>query len=156
MRDTMATKKKRKATHLVSVCGSEDARVTSWSEHAQCVRAARESVRAVELVRVRSKCVTAPATHETTARARGSPAAPAVHLSARQKRARRAVIRPSRNRLFGRPLQAATVEQVDHNTIQDTSYRVRFYSVGMHFDARKPATGGGGGSTCYYDGDGDA
>ena len=45
---------------------------------------------------------------------------------------------------FGRPLQAAADEQVGHNDIQQPSYRVGFYSVGMHFDAPKPETGGEG------------
>ena len=134
MRDTMATKKKRKAMILASVCSSEDARVTSWSEHAQCVRAARESVRAVELVRVRSigeypsdvvGYEMRYGLHVTSNdRARPQPplAAPAVHPpcvpSARQMRAIRATFRQSRQATFRRPLQAATAEYVGNNAIQ--------------------------------------
>lgn len=53
-------------------------------------------------------------------RARPRPlASPAVHLSARQKRALRQANRPFRQRTFGRPLQAVELERVGNNTIQD-------------------------------------
>jgi hypothetical protein len=50
---------------------------------------------------------------------------------------------------FGRPLQAVAVEYVGHNTIQHTSY-------GMTILLCKTGDRGGGGSTCYNDGDDDA
>jgi hypothetical protein len=69
--------------------------------------------------------------------------------SARQKRPRRAPNRRIRHVTFELPLQAAALQRVAHNTILCISYGMGFYSV-------KPAIGGGGGSTCYYDGDDDA
>ena len=98
-----------------------------------------------EIVRVQTKCVTALTPHETTARARVRPSCcPLRGPRGPSIDARRPANRRSRHAPFGRPLQAAAAEQVGHNSLQHTSSRVGFYSVGMHFDAPKPDAGGEG------------
>lgn len=63
--------------------------------------------------------------------------------------ARQAPFRLAHHHWFGLPLQAVAPQCVANNSLQHTSY-------GMGFLQSKTSDRGGGGSTCYYDGDGDA
>ncbi len=119
----------------------------------RCVRAVRS---AAELVRVRSKCVTPPTLQATTARPRPRLAAPAqrpIGTPNATSPCVNSVIAPT---WFGRPLQAVAVEHVGNNSLQHTSYGMGFPRVKAANLQRKPAIGGGGGSTWIYDGDDDA
>jgi hypothetical protein len=102
-----------------------------------------------EIVRVRSKCVTAPTSQATTAHPR-PPARPA-----RAPALRRRLCGPQTARLwcfrpasFDPPLQAVAAEWVGYNAILCTSYGVSFYRV-------KPTKGGEGDPAWIYDGDDD-
>jgi hypothetical protein len=57
------------------------------------------------------------------------PSSPVNVPSARQKRPRRPINRPSRHRSFDLPLQAVAIQRVGHNSLQHISYRMGFYSV---------------------------
>ena len=124
---------------------------TSGVTVGRCVRACGERER--ELVQVSCNSVREMryglhVTSNDRARLRPPFAAPAERPpcvpSARQMRASRATFQRSQQAAFDLPLQAADHEHVANNSLQRISYGMGFYSVGMHFDVRKPVTGGEG------------
>jgi hypothetical protein len=133
----MATQKKRKAKILVRACGSVDARVACWSEHAECVRCEGEA-RAAEIVRVRSKCVTATAAHSMTARPR--PARPARPSTSH--RPVKSDLADPQSGTSGRPRLTCPCKLLRLSGLAITMHNVRHIEWGFY--SVKPATGGEG------------
>ena len=132
---------------------------------ARSVRAARRmhecrdcgTVRVREIVRTRRKCVTALPSHETTARASGHPSPPrrASHRHVKCDPAERHFGAPYTCRLNDpcKLLRMSMLPITQYNGCHMEWVFLQSRSVNSQCETRHR---GGGGSTCYYDGDGDA